>query len=96
LAVPSGQYIRIVVSDSGEGVPLDKKEWIFEPFNSLLADGTGLGLAFVRDAVQVLGGRIREEGTPGTGPGHGARFVILLPVEAKEVLEDDPTAAGGR
>jgi signal transduction histidine kinase/CheY-like chemotaxis protein len=94
--VPGGQYIRIVVSDSGAGVPLDKKEWIFEPFNSLLADGTGLGLAFVHDAVHVLGGRISEEGTPGTGPGCGACFVILLPVEAKEVNEDDTTSAGRR
>jgi two-component system nitrogen regulation sensor histidine kinase NtrY len=77
-AVPdaAGARIRIVVQDTGPGIPAEYKSRIFEPFFSRRAGGTGLGLAMVRQIVANHGGAIRETGKPN----EGARFEIELPV----------------
>ncbi|MBM4046430.1 MAG: sensor histidine kinase, partial [Planctomycetes bacterium] len=77
---PSGEEVRIVVEDTGPGVPVSDRERIFEPFFSRRPGGTGLGLAIVRQIVENHKGRIRETGHPGAG----ARFEIDLPVHLKE------------
>lgn len=62
---------RFVVDDAGPGVPPDQVERIFEMFGTLSkGKGTGLGLAFVRMAVEAHGGRVEVE---------GARFALTLP-----------------
>lgn len=71
--------VELVVRDQGPGVPLYARERIFEKFYSLeRPDGTprssGLGLSFVRQVVQLHGGRV--ELLPGEG---GAAFRIWLP-----------------
>lgn len=68
--------IRVVVEDTGPGVPLDKKVQIFQPFFSSRVKGMGLGLSIVKGIVDSHGGTVFEEGNPGKG----ARFVILLPL----------------
>jgi len=77
LAVGRG-FLRFEFCDTGPGVPTHLKEWIFGPFNTTFSDGTGLGLAYVRDSARELGGVIHEEGTPG----QGAQFVLMLPVQS--------------
>ncbi|MBI5685550.1 MAG: response regulator [Verrucomicrobia bacterium] len=70
------EFVRITLQDSGPGVEPKNKERIFDAFFTTHADGSGLGLTFVRDVVQRMGGSIRE-----CGVWHeGARFVILVPV----------------
>jgi signal transduction histidine kinase len=71
-----GQRVRIVVQDTGPGVPEKDKERIFAPFVTTKPGGSGLGLAIVRQFVENHGGTIRETGTEG----EGARFEIELPV----------------
>jgi len=68
--------VRIVVQDTGPGVPPDKKTQIFQPFYSSRVKGMGLGLSIVKGIVDSHGGTVFEEGKQGKG----ARFVILLPV----------------
>jgi len=69
---------RIEIQDSGPGVPEGEKGRIFQPFFTGRVKGMGLGLSIVKGIVDAHGGDIREEGAPG----EGARFVMLLPVEA--------------
>lgn len=70
--------IRIQVTDTGCGIPLDKQEMIFERFTKLdsFVQGNGLGLFLCRLIISRLMGTIRVDASY-TG---GARFIISLPV----------------
>jgi signal transduction histidine kinase/PAS domain-containing protein len=71
-------WIRIIYTDNGPGVPLDMKAKIFNLFFSHRTNGTtgtGLGLYFAKRVAMAHGGSIVEDGEYGAG----ARFVIELP-----------------
>jgi signal transduction histidine kinase len=75
----ASRWVRIVLSDNGEGVPDEMKGKIFEDFFTYHPQGRpgqGLGLTYVRNAVEAHGGTIREEGRHR----EGARFVMELPL----------------
>jgi signal transduction histidine kinase len=59
--------LRLSVSDTGYGVPKSIREHLFEPFATGRPDGTGLGLAMVREVADAHGGRVcvehRDDGT---------------------------------
>lgn len=71
---PSERWLRIVVADTGPGVPADVSESIFTPFFTTKERGTGLGLSVARAAIAAHGGILRL--SPGEG---GAVFTITLP-----------------
>lgn len=81
---PAASRAVIMVDDDGEGVPVDRRETVFDRFARLDADrsrgtgGSGLGLAIVSEITRSHGGAVRVE----DAPGGGARFVVELPVEA--------------
>jgi hypothetical protein len=62
-----GGWLRLSVSDAGYGVPESIREHLFEPFATGRPDGTGLGLAMVREVADAHGGRAcvqhRNDGT---------------------------------
>jgi len=72
---------RIVVEDTGIGIPRDEIEHIFQKFyrvdNSDTREigGTGLGLALVKQRVEAMGGQIWAE----SEQGKGSRFIVMLP-----------------
>jgi len=72
----------ISVSDSGIGIPPEKLKRIFEPFTQVdasttrRAGGTGLGLSISKHFVELHGGRIWAESTPG----EGSTFYFTLPI----------------
>ena len=70
--------IRIIVSDSGPGIPDQVRGRIFDPFFTTkpAGGGTGIGLAVCRGIVEAHEGTI----TVGVAPGGGASFVVTLPV----------------
>ncbi|UCE06044.1 MAG: HAMP domain-containing histidine kinase [bacterium] len=68
------EKIKILYSDSGQGIPPDQAEKIFEPFFTTREKGTGLGLAIVKNLVTENGGAIRYVTTGEAG----ARFEIEL------------------
>jgi signal transduction histidine kinase len=76
---PAGQ--RIVVGDTGVGMPRHVLERIFEPFFTTkeVGRGTGLGLATVWHLVQTCGGRVDVESAPGVG----TTFRVELPTRCE-------------
>ncbi len=76
-AVPTGsRSVQVTVDDDGPGIPPDRRESVFRPFESDAAGGTGLGLTIARDIVRAHGGEIVLEDSP-LG---GLRARIRLPV----------------
>lgn len=69
--------ITIKVADDGPGIPADRRDRVFDPYVTGKADGTGLGLALVRQTVELHGGTIWVEQTPGGG----ATFMMVLPAQ---------------
>ncbi len=74
---------KLVVIDSGPGVPEADRERIFEPYVSTKETGMGLGLTLARTVIEHHGGRVTVAGNPGAG----ARFEISLPVPAEPVQD---------
>lgn len=73
-----GRIMCICVTDTGCGIPADKREWIFERFtkNDDFIPGSGLGLYLCRLITQRLNGSLKLD-TCYTG---GARFILRLPI----------------
>ncbi|MGZ3443921.1 MAG: sensor histidine kinase, partial [Polyangia bacterium] len=71
-----GRVIQVSVEDSGPGVDVETQRRLFEPLITTKTKGIGLGLALVRRIV------VRHGGDVAYAPrkGHGARFVVRLPL----------------
>jgi len=67
---------RVMITDTGCGIPEEHMPRIFEPFFSTKPKGTGLGLAVSYGIVQNHGGNIQVS----SQPGQGTCFTIELPV----------------
>jgi len=73
--LPSGEWTKIIVQDSGEGIDPENLDHIFEPFFSTKEFGTGIGLTLSRQIVEEHHGRIECISRVGVG----TTFVVLLP-----------------
>ncbi len=67
--------LEIAVSDDGPGIPVGERELVFDPYVTGKEEGTGLGLAMVRQTVSQHGGSVSVDETPGGG----ATFKVTLP-----------------
>ena len=82
-----GNMISVAVQDSGIGIPSDMLMQVFEPFTQLdnslerTRGGLGIGLALAKRLVEMHGGAIEAHSS---GSGQGSRFVVRLPVSARQ------------
>jgi signal transduction histidine kinase len=78
---PVGDQLRMVVEDTGIGIPAAQQEAIFQPFVQIKAGnrtpraGNGLGLAITRQLVAAMGGTLMLT----SAPGQGSRFECRVP-----------------
>ncbi|MEA1911184.1 MAG: ATP-binding protein, partial [Spirochaetota bacterium] len=71
----SGNYVKIVITDSGKGIKTENIEQIFDPYYSTKKNGTGLGLAIINSIIKNHDGYIFVDSIYG----EGTTFSILLP-----------------
>ena len=75
--------IKFYVEDTGQGIPEDKRDLIFDVFRQLedshtrAAGGTGIGLSIAKRMTELLGGRIWVESVEG----EGSVFYFTIPIE---------------
>ena len=79
-----GTTLRISVQDTGQGIPSDRIPELFEPFNRLGAEnsgieGTGVGLALTKELVERMGGRLTVESVQGIGSTFKIELSIAQP-----------------
>ncbi len=78
-----GPAVEITVRDTGEGIPPGNIDQLFRRFSQVgegrseQKRGTGLGLVFSREIVELHGGRIGVD----SAPGEGTTFTVVLPVD---------------
>lgn len=80
-AVRCGCGIRIILSDSGFGIPADRLEGLFDPLVTHKSGGLGIGLALVRQVVHRYGGQIEITSALGSGTTVAIEFPIAKVVD---------------
>ncbi len=90
----SSGRIRIAVKDNGHGIPADKLDQLFIPFNRLGAEGsgiegTGIGLSISKRLVEMMNGTIGVE----SRANFGSSFWVDLPMSEEKLQISSPVAA---
>jgi len=88
----AGAYLKIMVSDTGPGIPVEIIDQIFDPYFTTkeMGQGSGMGLSMVHSIVKKHGGTISVDSRSGSG----ATFSILFPIidekpEGEFEMDDD-------
>ena len=92
--VSAPERIRISVRDTGEGLPPEKIDQLFQPFNRLgqeasPMEGTGIGLVVSKQLIELMGGEIGMESTVGVGSLFW--FELNLAAEPRIAVDADET-----
>ena len=89
------KLVRVTVKDTGHGIPKEELPFIFDRFrqadgsSTRAHEGTGIGLALVKDLVTLHGGRVDVS----SEPGFGTDFTVTLPYELETQTGDEPGTA---
>jgi two-component system cell cycle sensor histidine kinase/response regulator CckA len=89
--LPSGDYLKLEVSDTGSGMTEEVQAKVFDPFFSTKFAGRGLGLAVVQVIVRDHGGTVNLV----CAPGQGTKFEIFLPCVGDRARRNRAGTLGG-
>jgi signal transduction histidine kinase len=87
-ASPGSPYVEIQVRDTGIGIPVNRREFLFQKFSQADASmtrkfgGSGLGLVIVRELLEMMGGTVSVD-SPGEGQGTTVAISVLRGHEAE-------------
>jgi PAS domain S-box-containing protein len=95
-SLPSGDYLKMSISDQGKGIPADILSKIFDPYFSTkqrgVQKGMGLGLTICQSIIQKHGGAIMVT----SALGEGTTFQMCLPAFREAILGGQETEKEGR
>ncbi|WP_163336295.1 transporter substrate-binding domain-containing protein [Desulfopila sp. IMCC35008] len=83
--MPAGEYVLLIVKDTGTGISAEELNHIFEPFYTskiMGRSGTGLGMTLVWNTVRDHDGHIDID----TRPGQGTTFSLYFPASRKDII----------
>jgi PAS domain S-box-containing protein len=80
---PSGDFVQLVIADTGSGMTPETLAKIFDPFFTTKFAGRGLGLAAVQGIIRSHQGGLQVRSTPG----RGSTFTLWLPATAPDPVE---------
>ena len=84
-----GRYVKVTVSDQGQGIPAEYLDNIFDPYFTTKQGGNGLGLAVVYSIVRNHGGHIEVDSVEG----EGATFSLYFPAAPEGAQEETSETA---
>ena len=79
-SLPEADSVEVTITDTGNGIPPDTLERLFEPLFTTKERGIGMGLPIVKSIVEAHNGTISVE----SEPGNGTTFTVRLPVRRTE------------
>lgn len=86
LSMDDSRYVRLVIEDTGSGIPQEIQQYVFQPFFTTkpAGEGTGIGLTVVKRLTEEHGGRIQVH----TVVGKGTRFILDFPRSSPDQSEE--------
>jgi CheY-like chemotaxis protein len=83
VSAPSANVVRVTVQDTGFGIPADKQDKLFQPFQRAgqetgPIEGTGIGLVITKKLAELMQGDVGFRSTPG----EGSAFWVDIPIHA--------------
>lgn len=89
----SDAWIRIDMSDTGIGIPDEQQNEVFGLFNQgrlgRRADGTGIGLAVVKELTEIMNGKVSLESSPGVGSLFSVFLPLISPTDSREADSEE-------